>query len=560
MVLFALSCFGLLLFLWLTLRRPGAAQAEGLPRSRSRSPRRRSSATRPTSASPACRSARCVAKDVDPATRTARSRRSSSTRARAAAQRRAGDPAPEDAARRDLRRADAGHAKTRATIPETAGCRTAQVKDTVELDEIFQALDPRDARVVPELAAGAGAGRSPATRQDLNDAFGNLPAFADDATDVLDRARRPEQRRSAGPQHRRRVRRADQNERKLHDLIVTTDRTFDATSRRAGRARRDVPDLPDVPRRVEGDVRAARDVLEEHRPARARPAPGDARPARRRCATSHALAPDLRRPSAPRPADHGVEDRPAGAAQTLDGLRPLLGELQPFLEELNPILQWLEYHQLTRPTSSPTARRARRHRPDVDAERGRPLPAPVRPDRRRRPSAIYPNRPAANRGNAYLHPGALSGQKRAQAMIFPSFDCDNAGGERQRRPTPRHERHAVVLRAATPPAWPPGNKRQVPARRRGGLLREVGASARPRTGRPCHLGAGMPRRWPRLRDRAVARRRRRRRSSSSASARRRVALDLELGARAVEAERLDPRALGAEDVRVGLGRARAPRT
>jgi hypothetical protein len=53
MVVFALSCFGLLLFLWLSVRRPDAAEAQGLPRSRSRSPRRRSSRSRPTCASPA---------------------------------------------------------------------------------------------------------------------------------------------------------------------------------------------------------------------------------------------------------------------------------------------------------------------------------------------------------------------------------------------------------------------------------------------------------------------------------------------------------------------------
>ncbi len=88
------------------LRRPDPAQAEGLPLQRRRSARPPSWPRRPTSASPACRSAR-----------SSRSRRRPSGRSkavieldaalRAAAEGQQGDPAPEDAAGRDLRRADA---------------------------------------------------------------------------------------------------------------------------------------------------------------------------------------------------------------------------------------------------------------------------------------------------------------------------------------------------------------------------------------------------------------------------------------------------------------------
>ena len=66
MVLFALSCFGLLLFLWLSLRRPRAAQAQGL-RVQGRVPR--GGAARPRGRRPRRRrerSARCGRRTIDP--------------------------------------------------------------------------------------------------------------------------------------------------------------------------------------------------------------------------------------------------------------------------------------------------------------------------------------------------------------------------------------------------------------------------------------------------------------------------------------------------------------
>ena len=79
MVGFALSCFGLLLFLWLAFGGPIPLKPKGY-RSRSRSPRPRSWPRRPTCASPASPSARSRTIDPD-ADRPHRRRRSSSSRA-----------------------------------------------------------------------------------------------------------------------------------------------------------------------------------------------------------------------------------------------------------------------------------------------------------------------------------------------------------------------------------------------------------------------------------------------------------------------------------------------
>ena len=86
--------------------------------------------------------------------------------------------------------------------------------------------------------------------------------------------------------------------------------------------------------------------------------------------------------------------------------------------------------------------------------------------------AMYANRPSASRGNAYLNPGALSGQERARAMIFPNFDCDNAGGQRMTA-VPDTADAAVLLRAAAA-GVAARQHAEVPAHRPG-RLREVGA-------------------------------------------------------------------------------------
>src|SRR5262249_51242421 len=69
-------------------------------------------------------------------------------------------------------------------LPEDGRLPDGQVHDSVQLDEIFDALDPKTRMAFrtwqQELAKGiAGHGR------DLNDAIGTLPGFASDAGDVL---------------------------------------------------------------------------------------------------------------------------------------------------------------------------------------------------------------------------------------------------------------------------------------------------------------------------------------------------------------------------------------
>ena len=75
------------------------------------------------------------------------------------------------------------------TLPEGGRLANAQVKPTVELDEIFRSLDPQTRAQFrtwqQDLAEGInGRGR------DFNDALGTLPGFAHDGADIARGARR----------------------------------------------------------------------------------------------------------------------------------------------------------------------------------------------------------------------------------------------------------------------------------------------------------------------------------------------------------------------------------
>ena len=120
---------------------------------------------------------------------------------------RAGDPAPEDAARRDLRRAHVRHrartrtrlrsrsapaanvsdaeAKSVETIPEGGTLGISRTEEATQIDEIFNALDEETRTSFQrwqQNAAVAINGRG----LDLNDAFGNLGPFLTDASDIVD--------------------------------------------------------------------------------------------------------------------------------------------------------------------------------------------------------------------------------------------------------------------------------------------------------------------------------------------------------------------------------------
>ncbi len=291
------------------LRRPDPAQAEGLPRP-GRLPRGDPARPRGRRAR-GRRVGRQAAQEgprpeLQPHARHARDR----PRVRAAEGRHEGDAAPEVAAGRDLRRADAGLVGEDAARGRPAGQRPGQADRRARRD--LPLARPADAGAVPHLAAGPRRGRQrPRPR---------LQRRARHAAGLRTRRRRRARgaRRAGGrgdparQEHGRDVRGADRERAAALEPDHVGERRVRRHRVTAGQPGGDDPDPADVPRRVEGDGQARADVLAQHAAAGRGPAAGRARPpadAARRARAVARPAPLLPRP---RPADHGESHRPAG--------------------------------------------------------------------------------------------------------------------------------------------------------------------------------------------------------------------------------------------------------
>src|SRR5437764_9723064 len=230
-------------------------------------------------------------------------------------------------------------------IPEGGRLRNAQVKGSVQLDEIFRAFDPQTRhkfRVWQQAAAQAIDQRG----QDLNDAIGTLPRFAADATDVLNVLH------AQGGAVRRLFKNTgvvfnalSQNQQALHDVIVNTDRVFGATQsqqKALAQTFKIFPTFLDESKATQARLQSF--AIDTHPLIRnLRPVARDLRPTLR---DVRAVAPDLR-PTF-RHLDPLITVSRKGLPalrDTFKGIQPVLAELTPFLGNLNPILQWLEYNQ-----------------------------------------------------------------------------------------------------------------------------------------------------------------------------------------------------------------------
>jgi phospholipid/cholesterol/gamma-HCH transport system substrate-binding protein len=454
MVLFALSCFGLLLFLWLSFGGPVPLKPKGYQF-------RIAFPEAPTLAQEA--DVRVAGIPVGKVRKKERSPDGNTTIATIEMERRFAPVATD--ARAILRQKSLlGETYVELTTGDRSGPRIPEgglldarnVDGTVEVDdldrpvdEILNSLDPftRQAfRTWQQSLAEGIRGRG----QDLNDAFGSLPGFVEaggDLTEVLDAQRGALKGlvKNTGVTFAALTRREDQ----LRNLIENQDTTFTAIAREReafaetwqvfptflDESRQTFRRLDRFSRNTEPLVREMQPALDDLGPTLE--AVGD-------------FAPDLRRFF--RNFDPLITESKKSLPQTrevFDGLRPLLGELGPFLGEVNPILDWLGQHEHTLT--------------DIMANLGVATNAKTKTNdpngvghylRQFGPSgaetaAIYPNRLSSNRGNAYINPLALVGPDISRKGIIPSFDCRNAGGDKQADPRAAQPRQSVNLPQGT---------------------------------------------------------------------------------------------------------------
>jgi len=312
-----------------------------------------------------------------------------------------------------------------ADVPEGDRLSDGQVAEAVEFDELLRIFDEDTRDAFQEWQASvakAGAGRG----RDLSDGLGNLPVFVENAQSVVDVL---DDRRSV-----------------LRDLVKNAGKTLEEISRDeaalATLVQRNTELFDELSARRESiatSIRILPTFLDETKLTLARlrtfsvnteplirdldPVLDDLQPT---LVSLRRLSPDLENlfDNVDPLFSAGDEGLPA-LSRILRGLDPTLASAGPFLQQLNPLLRYIEFNQtklsdflsiggsaLGGIRSTVPGSKSNGHvLPQIIILGGQSLPAPVR-------------RSNDNRGNTYLRPDA---GVTPSTLTLPSFDCNHVG-------------------------------------------------------------------------------------------------------------------------------------
>ena len=135
-------------------------------------------------------------------------------------------------------------------LPDGGMLHDANVQDTVELDEVFRAFDPRTRRYFQEWLHDAGIASTGEFASDLNSSLGNAAPFFKGGADLLRPLDEQEVALRRVVRDTGRTFHAISRENgQLRGLITNGEATFSALSCARRRAGRDVPDPADLPAR-----------------------------------------------------------------------------------------------------------------------------------------------------------------------------------------------------------------------------------------------------------------------------------------------------------------------
>ncbi len=422
MVVFALSCFGLLLFLWLAFGGAVPLKPQGY-----RFQTSFAEATQLSQEADVRISGVSVGRvkelETDPG--SGRSLATIELQSRYA-------PLPRDA-RATLRQKTLlgetyveltpGNGRTAGFLPEGGRLPAGQVSPTVELDEILRALDPNtraDLQTWLQSMAVATEGRG----RDLNATIGNLAPFAQDTNRLL------QVLRSQSGALRGLVRNTgevfgalSEREGQLAGLIENGNRVFSATADRNRELQEAFRALPTFERETRTTVDRLADFAERTDPlvSQLRPAARELSPTLEGVET---LAPDLRGLFEDLgPAITASRTGLPATERLLGDLAPFLGSTDPVVRQLDPMLRFLGRYprEITAFLANSTAATQATSTPSSG---GAPLhylrtTNPLNPEN----LATYPARLGSSRTNPYAQPGIFDELGRG----LPSFETRHCG-------------------------------------------------------------------------------------------------------------------------------------
>ena len=314
-------------------------------------------------------------------------------------------------------------------IEEDGVLEVTATRNATQIDEIFNALDPETRTAFQEWqqsAAVAVQGRS----LDLNDSFGNIGPFVSDASDILSVLRTQKEPLRGLVRDTGEVFGAvSERDQELAGAITGSEATFGALADADEALAESFAILPTFQR----ESRLTLDRLDQFQ--------ADTRPlVQKLLPVANDISPTLdsvRRLSPILeslflkldPLIDASEDGLPALERFIGptGLQPVLDELDPFLSNLNPALRYLAFYRKTAADflTGPSA-----------ALSGSLEPLPGQPSGRHylkqlaynssEALGVYPNRIAANRGNGYPQPEYLNGAGGyPDRGIFGMFDCKN---------------------------------------------------------------------------------------------------------------------------------------
>jgi len=304
----------------------------------------------------------------------------------------------------------------------------AQVADTVELDEILRTFDARTRRDFSNWLDQQGRAVS-ASGKYLNDALGNLAPFAEDTRTVLAILRRQSGSTRALVRDTGAVFEAlTERQGQLRDLVVNSNRVFSSTASRDAELADTFRVLPTFLRESRTTTRRVSRFADNTNPlvSQLRPAARELSPT---LIDLKAISPDLR--GLFRDLDPMIRVSRRGLPaleRVLDNTRPLLAQVDPFLRNVTPIVDYLGLYK-----REITAFFALDAAASQASEQSPAASRPLHYLRTTNPAspeilAAYPRRLPTNRANPYVQPGGYEKLRtEGHLEVFGDYLCPGGG-------------------------------------------------------------------------------------------------------------------------------------